>query len=198
MWVALAPVSVACGEVIRLQTNFLKIPNTLGSLLASGPAQNATMQGLGASPSGTTAGAAAGSLETQCSRVLLYKMQTSSSFASGDEEGRKHQGKQIWRLAFDLPRSLGRNPPLHGLLIQPSDSLRFLHLSGVLGTGEEGGRDLGVMAGEEDYLTSMMASMALGLSCSYTYLGGKDSIIFIFYFWVQNAQHRIQCSGETQ
>lgn len=90
---------------------------------------------------------------------------------AGDEEGSKHQGKEIWRPASDLLRLLRRNPLLHGLLPQWSDTLRFPHLSGVPGIWDGGGRDLGVVMGTVDYLTSMTASMASGLLCSCLYLG---------------------------
>ena len=90
---------------------------------------------------------------------------------AGDEEGSKHQGKEIWRPVSYLLRSLRRNPLLHGLFPQWSDTLRFLHLSGVPGIWDGGGRDLGMVMGKVDYFTSVTASMALELPCSYLYLG---------------------------
>lgn len=90
---------------------------------------------------------------------------------AGDEEGSKHQDKEIWRPASDLLRLLRRNPLSHGLLPQWSDTLRFPHLSGVPGICDGGGRDLGVVMGKVDYMTSMTTSMASGLLCSCLYLG---------------------------
>lgn len=51
-----------------------------------------------------------------------------------------------------------------------------------------GERDLGVKA---DYFTFVIASTVLELICFYIYLEGKDYVVFILYFWVQNVHHRI-------
>lgn len=61
-----------------------------------------------------------------------------------------------------------------------------------------GGRDLGVAVVEVGYFTPMIASMALELTCACIYLEAKDYLVFILYFWLQNAQQWLQHTGKTQ
>lgn len=62
---------------------------------------------------------------------------------------------------------------------------------------------LGVVTGKADCFTSVIDVMVLGLPCFYLYLwggswgGGKDCVVFILYFMVQNAQCRSQRSRKT-